>query len=350
MSFYEDAVLGSPKLSFDGSIEALKALGEPTRLRLVRLLAQSDLTVTDLTSILGQSQPRVSRHLKLLVESKILSRYQEGAWAYFRLADDVAVAGLVSVLLARVEEADPVLLRDAGRLDTVRRQRAARAANYFAANAASWDRIRLLHLPDAEVERALLAAVGEGAIGSLLDVGTGTGRLIELLAGRCERVTGIDASREMLHIARAKLDAAGITNALIRQGDCYHLPVRRDAFDLVTIHQVLHYLDDPAAAVREAASTLRPGGRLVVVDFAPHELEFLRDEHAHLRLGFAPETLSGYLEAAGLDVAEVTTLGSGASSDGRAAGQLTVSIWVAEDRRRHASAAAPVAAVPVPLA
>jgi ArsR family transcriptional regulator len=328
-------------LTFETSIDALKALGEPTRLRLVRLLARNDLTVTDMTTILGQSQPRISRHLKLLVESQILTRYQEGAWAYFRLTENATIARFVRSVLATIDAGEPALARDDERLEAVRVARAERAAGYFAENAGRWDRIRSLHVPDADVERALLSAVGTGEVGSFLDIGTGTGRMIELFAGHADRAVGVDASREMLQVARAKLDAAGLSNAQVRHGDCYHLPVPRDSFDLVMLHQVLHFLDDPAAAVREAAATLQPGGRLVVVDFAPHRLEFLREEQAHLRLGFARETVAGYLADAGLELTGVEIL----DPDGSRPDQLTVSIWLARDRRAQranlAFAAAP---------
>ena len=196
-------MLDAPKLSFDLSVDVLRALAEPTRLRLARLLARNDLTVTDLTAILGQSQPRISRHLKLLVESRILTRYQEGAWAYFRLSDEMAVAGLVRSLLARLDETDPSLERDAERLEAVRRERAERAAGYFAENAGRWDRIRLLHVPDAEVENRLTDLIGDGRVDRFLDIGTGTGRMIELFAGKVEQAVGVDASREMLQIGRA---------------------------------------------------------------------------------------------------------------------------------------------------
>ena len=206
-------MLDIQKLSFGRLVDALKAVAEPTRLRLVLLLARSDLTVSELTAILGQSQPRISRHLKLLAESGVLTRYQEGAWAYFRLSEEASVSGLVHAVLNWADEADPVIERDGERLDAVRVERARRAADYFARNAGSWDTIRALHASDAEVEQALLAALGNKRIGTLLDVGTGTGRMLELLAPRCERAVGIDASREMLAIARAKLDGAGIGNA-----------------------------------------------------------------------------------------------------------------------------------------
>ncbi|WP_102958915.1 ArsR/SmtB family transcription factor [Mangrovicella endophytica] len=329
-------MLESNKLSFDRAVDALRAIAEPTRFRLVQLLARNDLTVSDLTAILGQSQPRISRHLKLLVESGILSRYQEGAWATFRLSEEAVVTGLVRSLLSRVDEGDPELRRDAERLAAVRTQKAERAAAYFAANAGSWDRIRSLHAPDAVVEKALLDALGKAPVGAFLDIGTGTGRLLELFAPLAGRAVGIDASREMLGVARANLDKAGIANALVRQGNAYHLPVQQGAFDLVTIHQVLHFLDDPAAALREAAAALAPGARLAVIDFAPHDLEFLRAEHAHLRLGFAHDALSSMIEDAGLDVETVVDV----KPEGQAANQLTVSIWVARDPRPAATASA----------
>ena len=319
--------------SFDATVEILKALGEPTRLRLVMLLSSHDLTVSDLTSILGQSQPRISRHLKLLVESGVVHRYQEGAWAYFRRSEDALISTLVDALLSGVVDEDGRLAGDREKLEHVRRERAERAAHYFSRNAEQWDRIRSLHVPDAEVEHALLDVIGEEGLESVLDIGTGTGRLLELLSPRCERSLGIDASREMLSIARAKLDAAGLSRASVRQGDAYRLPVPRGSFDLATLHQVLHYLDDPAAAVREAAAALAPGGRLAIVDFAPHGLETLRTEHAHLRLGFSVETLSAYAQAAGLRVETIRAL----PPQGGRADALTVLILLA---RR------PMAAIP----
>lgn len=324
-------MLSLTDLPFERSVEVLKAVGEPTRLRVVSLLSRNDLTVSDLTSILEQSQPRVSRHLKLLGEAGVIARHQEGAWAYFHLSEDAPVVNLVRGLLSRVDRNDAVLVRDAERLDAVRQARAARAADYFSKAAPDWDRLRSLHVPDADVERALLAALGPSPVGALLDVGTGTGRVLELLAPLCRRAVGIDASREMLTIARAKLDAANLGNASVRQGDVYRLPVEANRFDLVTIHQVLHYLDDPGRAVREAARALRPGGRLAVVDFAPHALEFLRN-HAHLRLGFSEATLRSFLEAAGLEIEHTQALApSKARPD-----PLTVMICIARDTRAPA--------------
>ena len=322
-------MLNVRKFSFEPFVELLRAAAEPTRLRLLVLLAAADLTVSELTTILGQSQPRISRHLKLLAEAGLIARYQEGSWAFFRASDDPVALPVMRALVGWVDPQDPVLNRDAERLEEVRAKRAERAADYFARNAEEWDRIRSLHVTDDEVEAALSEALGRRRFDTLLDVGTGTGRMLEVLAARCERAVGIDSSREMLAVARAKLDEAKVANALVRLGSVYHLPVERGGFDLVLIHQVLHYLDDPARAVREAATALSPGGRLAIIDFAPHEMEFMRSEYAHLRLGFSDQALTSYVEAAGLKVRSLVHL----TSKTAIAAELTVTILVAEDQR-----------------
>lgn len=317
----------STGLSFDGLIAALKAAGEDTRLRILALLASSELTVKDLTAVLGQSQPRISRHLKLLNEAALVDRYPEGAWVFYRLTESVAGRNLVRDMLAVADDADATLARDRERLAEVKREHAEAARGYFAANARAWDEIRALHVADHAVETAVLDAVGPGRIHSLLDLGTGTGRMLELFAGRYQRAVGIDTSPDMLAVARANLDRAGIANAQVRLGDIYHLPVPRDAFDVVVIHQVLHFLDAPERALAQAARVLRPGGRLLVVDFAPHELEFLREAHAHRRLGFGHDAVRHWMEAAGLDPDRVVDLPAGDK------GKLTVTLWLARDRR-----------------
>lgn len=310
-------------------LTALRAAGEPTRLRLLALLAEGELNVTDLTEILGQSQPRISRHLKLLTESGLVERNREGSWAFFRLADRGPLAALARDLTRRLTPDDVQVSRDRERLSEVRKGRAEMAASYFSAHAHDWNAIRVLHVEEKAVEQAVRDAIGDAPIQSLLDLGTGTGRMLELLGGAAERVVGLDLSHEMLAVARANLARAGLSRALLRQGDVYALPVPTDSFDLVIIHQVLHFLEDGARAIREATRALRPGGRLLVVDFAPHDLEFLRDAHAHRRLGFAADTVADWMRAAGLDVALHRDL---PPPDG-AADKLTVSIWLARDPR-----------------
>jgi ubiquinone/menaquinone biosynthesis C-methylase UbiE/DNA-binding transcriptional ArsR family regulator len=330
-------MLSRSSISLDTMVDTLKAAAESSRLRILLLLSHGDLTVSDVTEILGQSQPRVSRHLKLLLDADLIERYQEGSWAFFRLSDSEAAREFVHGVTARIDLSDPVVARDQERLETVKSRRQQRAAEYFSANAERWDRIRSLHVPDAAVEAAMLKAVGERPFQSMADLGTGTGRLLELFAPLYRRGVGIDLSREMLSVARAKLDQAGIPYAQVRQGDLYAPPVERNAFDLVTMHQVLHYLEDPALAIREAAKLLRPGGRLLVVDFAPHGLEFLREEHAHLRLGFSDRQIEDWFSEAGLDLVVKRDFDRRAA----AAPGLTVKLWLGQDRRMLIAGKAP---------
>ncbi|MEP7454638.1 metalloregulator ArsR/SmtB family transcription factor [Phyllobacterium sp. SB3] len=314
-------------LNLDLMVDTLKAAAEPSRLRILALLSRGDLTVSDLTSILGQSQPRVSRHLKLLFEASLINRYQEGSWAYFRLAESLIVGDIARSLLDRLDCSDPLLERDLERLSSVKLQRRERAAAYFSANASSWDAIRSLHVPDGAVEEALTKIVGTRPFQAMLDVGTGTGRLLELFAPLYVRGVGIDINRDMLTIARSNLEKSGVANAQVRQGDVYSLPVDKESFDLVTVHQVLHFLDNPAEAIREAARALRPSGRMLIVDFAPHELEFLRDRHAHLRLGFHDGQIKDWLTEAGLMLEESMEL------QPKDKDKLTVKLWLARDPR-----------------
>jgi len=314
-------------LSFPSLTGVLKAAGETTRLRLLGLIADAELTVSDLTAILRQSQPRLSRHLRLLAEAGLVERYREGSWAFFRLGDRGSAADVARSVIARLDPNDPVIARDRERLAAVRAARAAAAQNYFRRHAAEWDRIRKLHVADAAVEAAIRDSLAGQPIRALLDLGTGTGRMLELFAADIDRGLGIDLSLDMLAFARARLDRAGLKHCSVRHGDIYNLALQRDSFDVVIVHQVLHFLDDSARAIVEAARVLRPGGRLLVVDFAPHDLEFLREEHAHRRLGFAPETVMQWIEAAGLEFVRQETLPPGPE------GKIAVSLWLARDPR-----------------
>jgi ubiquinone/menaquinone biosynthesis C-methylase UbiE len=314
-------------LSFAGLTGTLKAAGEPTRLRILALLAEAELTVSDLTDILRQSQPRLSRHLRLLTEAGLVDRFREGSWAFFRLGERGGAAELARALIGRLKTDDAIVLRDRERLTAVRASRAAAAQNYFRRHAAEWDRIRRLHVADAAVEAAIRSALADKPMRSLLDLGTGTGRMLELFGADIERGLGLDLSLDMLALARARLDRAGLKHCSVRHGDIYDLALPRDSFDVVIIHQVLHFLDDSARAIAEAARVLRPGGRLLVVDFAPHDLEFLREDHAHRRLGFAAESVTQWLEATGLDVLRQETLPPGPQ------GKIAVSLWLARDPR-----------------
>jgi demethylmenaquinone methyltransferase/2-methoxy-6-polyprenyl-1,4-benzoquinol methylase/ArsR family transcriptional regulator len=327
MSDFAHCAEPSPTLSFEALLAGLEAAGEVTRLRLIGLLCEAELTVSELVAILGQSQPRVSRHLKLLVEAGLAERQREGAWAFYRLADKGG--SLARALIARLDPADPTLAADRARLSVAREARRRQAAAYFAERAADWDTIRALHAPEERVEAAILAMIGDKPIRSVLDLGTGTGRMLELAAPLAERAVGIDQSPAMLALARSRIDQSGLRNVQLRQGDIYAPPIERDGYDLVVIHQVLHFLDDPARALREAARALRPGGRLLVVDFAAHGEEFLREQFAHRRLGFSQEEIDGFLVEAGLAPVETRLVPPAAGEPGK----LTVALWLARDPR-----------------
>jgi len=308
-------------------LAALQALSEPTRLRMLLLLAEAELTVTELVTILGQSQPRVSRHLKLLVEAGLAERNREGAWAFFRLTAEGEE--FAQEAKARLDPLDAMIVVDRARLATTREARRRQAAAYFAERAADWDRIRALHAPDERVERAILDLLKGFKPRSVLDLGTGTGRMLELLANGAERAIGVDQSAPMLSVARERIEQAGLRQAQLRQGDIYAPPAERDAFDLVIVHQVLHFLDDPARALTEAARMLRPGGRLLVVDFAAHGEEHLRENFAHRHLGFHDDEIERDLTAAGLAFERRVSVAPEAGEPDK----LTVVLWLARDPR-----------------
>jgi ubiquinone/menaquinone biosynthesis C-methylase UbiE/DNA-binding transcriptional ArsR family regulator len=304
-------------------VGALRAVGEISRLRLLSVLSHGELNVSELTQVLGQSQPRISRHLKLMTDARLLDRHKEGSWVVFRITEQGRGGEFARAILALLPGEDPVLAGDRLRLGRVLETRRRIAMAYFSANAAQWDYIRSLHVAEAEVEAAMARMVGPDAGSFHLDLGTGTGRMLELFGPLAGSAIGIDQSREMLALARSKLDAEGLGRVQVRQGDILALPYGDGAADLVTIHQVLHFLDEPFRALSEAARVLKPGGRLLIADFAPHELEILRQDHAHRRLGIAPETMAAWLGRAGLELVAHRSL-----KPPKGCG-LTVSLWLA---------------------
>ncbi|PNU04039.1 ArsR/SmtB family transcription factor [Novosphingobium guangzhouense] len=306
----------------------LRALSEPTRLRIMRLLAHMELAVGELAQVLGQSQPRVSRHIKILCDAGLAERRKEGSWVFLRIAVSETGAsslGTAAATLLSLAERDDTLFaarcdEDRRHLAAIRAGREASAEAYFARHAAEWDTLRRLHGADEPVEAALLSALDGEAIGGLLDVGTGTGRMAQLLSTRAGRVTALDKSPEMLRIARARLQDLPADKVDLVQGDFTALPFAQDMFDTVLFHQVLHYAQDPSVVLGEAARVLRPGGRIAVVDLAAHEREELRERHAHARLGFSDEQMLAHLASAGLTPAAPVALPGD---------PLTVKIWTA---------------------
>ncbi len=316
--------------AFELGIERLKALAEPTRLRLLALLRQGDLSVKDLTSLLGQSQPRLSRHLKLLADAGWIERFPEGAWVYYRMAEDSDLNAIWETVSHSIGLADGVLLDDAERLARLKAEQSQRATAFFQSNAAQWDALRADLVPDVDVEAAIVEALGTERVGSLLDIGTGTGRMLVLLREIYAQAIGIDPTHAMLQVARANLASHGVDHAQVRHGDGLALSLPRDSQDLVTIHQVMHFFDDPRPMLSEARRVLAPGGRLLIVDFASHGIEALRSKHQHRRLGFDGAEVARWLEALDLQMDKVTTLK--APSDQRDE-SLSVHLWLARDQR-----------------
>ena len=295
-----------------------QALADPTRLRILALLRAMELSVGELAQLLGQSQPRVSRHVKILSDSGLVGRRKEGSWVYLQLAEPERTEELFEISKGLDSNAELIFASDTARLESVRQDRAEAARRYFEAHAATWDSIRSLHAADEEIEQAIDRMLADRPLGALLDIGTGTGRMLELFAPRAVSAIGIDRSSEMLRLARVKLEQSGIGGASLLQGDMYALPLTDRSADSIILHQVLHYAQQPGAAIAEAARVLRPGGQLLVIDFAQHDRAELKEQDAHLRLGFADDAMRGWFTAAGLELDRTARLGGG---------ELTVIIW-----------------------
>jgi ubiquinone/menaquinone biosynthesis C-methylase UbiE len=301
----------------DALLTALRACAEPTRLRLIALAGRGAFCVVEFTEILGQSQPRLSRHLRLLCDAGVMERTREGANMWFTLPAGSAGA-LARDLVARLPGDDPVLEADRRQAARVLAERARIASESFRKQGADWDEMRALNLPAAAVEQALLEFTGPHP-GQLLDIGTGTGRLLELVAPRVTGGLGVDASRAMLALARARLAKPELAHCAVRQADMYRLALADAGFDTVVLQMVLHYAEDPAAALTEAARVLRPGGRLIVIDLAHHARTDLTDRLAHRWPGFTDPAMESLLARAGLAPADATTVD----------GPMQVRLWAA---------------------
>ena len=320
-------------LVLDEMVGLLKAAGELTRLRLLALLAQGDLSVKDLTSLLNQSQPRISRHLKLLFEAGLVERLPEGAWVYYRLTQDEVGRNLLDAMLAQIDGGDSLIKRDQEKLVAIKQANAKAASDYFQQNAERWDELRALHVPESAVDAVIRESLGSRVNRSLLDLGTGTGSMLTLLGDICDQGLGLDANRSMLSIARARLDDAAQPHLHVQHGDILDLATLDGEHDLITLHQVLHYLDDPSEALEQAIQVLSEDGRLLIVDFAPHAHEFLRKDHAHRRLGFSHEAMAQWLSKVGMRLVSVRDLEQDHHDGEMSETPLTVSVWLAERAR-----------------
>lgn len=308
-----------------------KALADPTRLRIARLLSTMELAVGELAQVLGQSQPRVSRHAGILCDAGLAERRREGSWVFLRATSASEEAGPVldalDRLLAIAERENPEFAAqcadDRRKLAAIQAARESNASEYFARHASEWDELRALHTPEADVEAALAEALSDAPLGQVLDIGTGTGRMAELFADRAERITALDRNLEMLRVARAKLQHLPTAQVDLVQGDFADLPFTAGTFDTVLLHQVLHFAPDPALPLTEAARVLGAGGRIAIVDFAAHDREELRQRHQHVRLGFSDKQMRNLLRGAGFTPKDPIALEGG---------ELVVKIWIAKRR------------------
>ena len=308
-----------------------RALADPTRLRIMRLLGSMELAVGEVAQVLGQSQPRVSRHIGILCDAGLAERRREGSWVFLRAGANSGEAPplsrAVAELLVEAEAVDAQFAeecrQDRRKLAEIREHRESEALAYFSDHAEDWDELRRMHSSDEAVEAALARALEARPLGRLLDIGTGTGRMAELFAERAERIVALDKSLAMLRVARAKLQHLPAERVELVQGDFGSLPFAADSFDTVLFHQVLHFAQAPATVLAEAGRVTRPDGRVAIVDFAAHQREELRDRHAHARLGFEDSALAGMLDAAGFEPAAPIALEDG---------ELVVKIWIAQRR------------------
>ena len=307
-------------LDMIAALDVFRALADATRLRIFALLRSMELSVGELAQVLGQSQPRVSRHVKILCDAGLAERRKEGSWVFVALGAARVVAPVTAALDGWTGlQVDHWATADSARLAAVRADRAASASAWFEAHAGEWDAIRSLHIAESEVEAAMGAMLGADPIGALIDIGTGTGRMLELFGGRAREALGIDRSSEMLRLARVKLSERGLSHAELRQADLYALPMADGCADVAILHHVLHFAQTPDAAIGEAARVLGAGGRLLIADFAPHDREDLRQRDAHTRLGFSDAQIEGWFTQNGLALVRGETLGGG---------ELTVKLWM----------------------
>lgn len=312
--------------SLDQYVNSLRAAAESTRIRLLVILSHNELTVSEITEITQISQPRVSRHLKLMCDGGLLDRVQEGAWVFYRVSNQSESAGLVKALLAFIPEQDLQIQSDLKRVEMIRGRHAKRAKDFFEKNAGDWDKIRKIYFNVPEVEQCMIDAVKGMQIDDMLDLGTGTGRMLEVFSPYIKRGMGIDHNQQMLNIARSQLEENNINHCQVRSGDINQVSLPNSSVDLITIHHVLHFLNDPKAVLQEAARLLKPKGKLIVVDFSPHDNEFFREEYAHRRLGFSDKEIKQWIEPLSMKLKNIEMI---VTSQLKKQG-LAINVWIIE--------------------
>ncbi len=297
-------------------LDALSALADPVRGRLLVALERHELAVGELAAVLQLPQSTVSRHLKTLVEAGWVASRADGPSRRYRFAPD-AREGETRRLWQAVREplaALPSAEHDAARLRAVLADRRAATRAFYSGAAPAWDRLRA-ELFGARADLVALLALLDDRI-TVGDLGCGTGAVADALAPFVRRVVAVDHSREMLAVARRRL--ADRDNVDLREGDLEALPVDDGELDAALLVLTLHHIPDPEAVFAEAARALRPGGRLVVIDMAPHDREGYRAEMGHVWLGFGEAQLAPWLRGAGFGPARYTLLPADAAARGPA--------------------------------
>jgi ArsR family transcriptional regulator len=305
-------------------LDSLSALSDPVRCRMLRLLDDHELTVSELCAILQLPQSTVSRHLRILSDGGWASSRRDGTSRYYSLVrGDAGLAQVWQLTRAELEVRRAVeLSQDARRVAAVMARRRETSVQFFAGASDEWDRLRAEMFGRDFGPMALLGWLpSEWVVG---DLGCGTGALLPLLAPHVSRVIGVDASDEMLAAARVR--ASDLANVELRKGSLESLPIDDRSLDAAALMLVLHHVPSPAAAMAEAARVLEPGGRLLIVDMAPHEREEYRHEMGHVWLGFSDEQMRRLLEQAGFTGIQVLALPASADATGPSLFAATASL------------------------
>jgi DNA-binding transcriptional ArsR family regulator len=289
--------------SYDNYIDALKAISEPTRFRLVRLCAQGELTVSELMRIVGQSQPRVSRHLKLLQDAGILERFREQHWVFYRVAQEEHYQLLVSGLIKQIEKNETIIQLDQSRLIELQAARATLSETFIETELPDWLRLHEYHGDTARFESAVQDALAEKTVGHLLDVATGTGRMLKIVGPLASSGVGIDLSKKMVTVARSVLAESGLAHLTVRQEDMYQMRFAARHFDTITIDQVLYFATNPDALIKETARVLKYGGRLLVVAFTAS-----KTAKTPPSVGIELSDIQQWIESAGLKITNTNIL------------------------------------------
>lgn len=284
-------------MSFNQLLTSFKALSDETRLRLIQVLGKYELNVNELTALLGMGQSRVSRHLKILAESGLLTARRDGLWVFYSHARGTEAADLWRALTAFINPEEEPFAGDLRLARKILDERDVDTRHLFNNLAEDWDRINREIMGDFDLTAALLNLMPE--CDTAVDLGCGTGVVMAGLKRKAGRLIGVDGSPRMLELARRRF--AGDETVSLRIGELDHLPLADGEAQFACLNMVLHHLSHPDAALREIHRILAPGAWLVVTDFDKHEMEAMRTEYGDRWLGFSPDEIKTILNRTGFE-------------------------------------------------